>query len=50
MNFAVLVGGAAYLAWLSLPVLGAMLGPRVRVVETECEASGSDACRFSVTW
>ena len=31
-------------------VLGAMLGPRVRVVETECEASGSDACRFSVTW
>jgi divinyl protochlorophyllide a 8-vinyl-reductase len=31
-------------------VLGAMLGPRVRVIETECEASGSDACRFSVTW
>ncbi len=31
-------------------VLGAMLGPRVRVIETDCEASGSDACRFSVTW
>jgi divinyl protochlorophyllide a 8-vinyl-reductase len=28
----------------------AILGPRVRVVETQCEAAGAEACRFRVTW
>jgi divinyl protochlorophyllide a 8-vinyl-reductase len=28
----------------------AILGDRVRVVETGCEAAGADACRFRVTW
>jgi divinyl protochlorophyllide a 8-vinyl-reductase len=28
----------------------AILGPRVRVVETQCEAAGAEACRFRLTW
>ena len=28
----------------------AILGSRVRVVETGCEAAGADACRFRLTW
>lgn len=28
----------------------AILGPRVQVVETECEAAGADSCRFRLTW
>ena len=31
-------------------VFGAMLGPRLRVIETECEAAGAQACVFSVSW
>lgn len=31
-------------------VFGAMLGPGTRVVETDCEAAGADACRFLVRW
>ena len=31
-------------------VFGAMLGPRLRVVETGCEATGASACTFRVTW
>jgi divinyl protochlorophyllide a 8-vinyl-reductase len=31
-------------------VFAAMLGPNVRVMETYCEASGADSCRFKVSW
>jgi divinyl protochlorophyllide a 8-vinyl-reductase len=31
-------------------VFAAMLGPQVRVTETECEACGADACRFALSW
>lgn len=31
-------------------VFGEMLGPSLRVVETECEASGAPACLFDVRW
>lgn len=31
-------------------VFAAMLGPGVRVMETHCEASGADSCRFKVSW
>lgn len=31
-------------------VFSAMLGPAVRVVETQCEASGAALCEFRLTW
>ncbi len=31
-------------------VFAAMLGPRTRVTETDCEAAGAKACRFRLTW
>jgi len=31
-------------------VFAAMLGPNLRVVETECEATGAAACVFHVAW
>jgi len=31
-------------------VFGAMLGPKLRVIETECEATGASACVFRVSW
>lgn len=31
-------------------VFGEMLGPTLRVVETECEATGAPACVFEVRW
>jgi divinyl protochlorophyllide a 8-vinyl-reductase len=31
-------------------VLAAMLGPRTRVVETDCAAAGAVACMFRVAW
>jgi divinyl protochlorophyllide a 8-vinyl-reductase len=31
-------------------VFSALLGDRVRVVETQCAAQGAFACRFAVTW
>ncbi len=40
----------AYFAATFERVLGAMLGPSLRVTETECEATGASACVFDVRW
>jgi divinyl protochlorophyllide a 8-vinyl-reductase len=39
-----------YFAGTFQRVFAAMLGPRVRVAETACEAAGAPACVFRVTW
>jgi divinyl protochlorophyllide a 8-vinyl-reductase len=39
-----------YFAGTFARLFAALLGPGVRVVETECEATGVAACRFEVTW
>jgi divinyl protochlorophyllide a 8-vinyl-reductase len=39
-----------YFAGTFETVLGAMLGPRTRVVETDCAAAGAAACVFRVGW
>jgi bacteriochlorophyll 4-vinyl reductase len=40
----------AYFAATFERVFGAMLGPSLRVTETECEAAGASACVFEVRW
>lgn len=40
----------AYFAATFERVFGEMLGPSVRVAETECEATGAPACVFSLSW
>ncbi|WP_439534032.1 bacteriochlorophyll 4-vinyl reductase [Polymorphobacter sp.] len=39
-----------YLAATFEAVFGAILGPKVQVVEVECSANGAPACRFRVRW
>jgi divinyl protochlorophyllide a 8-vinyl-reductase len=40
----------AYFAATFERVFGAILGPTLRVTETECEAAGASACVFDVRW